>query len=196
MTAGLTPSGVEIVCGAAKIPHVSLVQDRESAVSCCTATGWTILGDDTENLAASTSHILGTQSLEFDKTDGTDNTIFAGAYNTLACAKDMSRFCAHDELETAFYISDKTNVEYVFIRLGTDVSNYTEWRILAAAITQAVWDVHDIALSTCELVAVGAGWNPSAVQYVSLGVAFDLESRALVDIKFDHLYLGTTQLTA
>jgi len=194
MRAGSSPSGIEIVSGAARIPHVSLVQDREVIGDFTTATGWTVLGTDTVNLAASVTHVLGTASLEFDKVDGVANTIFAGASNTLTSAVNLSRFSSHDALEVAFYVSATTDVAYAFVRLGTDVSNYNEWRIDDASITPATWDVHQLPISACELTPVGNGWNPSAVAYCSIGVAFDDEADALADIKFDHLFAGAAYL--
>lgn len=178
------------------VPATALMQDREVLGDFTSATGWAALNTDTTGLTTDLAHVLGTASLEFDKVNGAANTIFSGAVKTLSPAVDCSRFCANDKLYSALYVSAIANVAYAYIRLGTDASNYNEWRLDDTEITAAVWQVFTKKLSETELTVVGNGWDPSAVAYVNVGTAHDLETDALADIRFDHLFIATAQLTS
>lgn len=181
------PSGIVLSSGA--VPHRASVKDAETIGDFTAITDWTVFGNDTVNLAVASSHILGTKSIEFDKVDGAANQKYAGCYATIPSV-DLSRFIASAQLQTAIYISNTVDVDYAFIRLGTDASNYNEWRIADASITGAVWDPLAVLLSACELTVTGVGWDMSAVTYVAIGVMFDLETDALADIRFDHLLIA------
>jgi len=185
----LTRSGIEV--GGRGIPHSSEVHDREFIGNFNSITGWTVLNDDTSGLATDLSHILGTASLEFDKVDGAGNKTTCGIQCTLSTAVDCSRFIGSDHIETAVYVSDLTNVAYALIRLGTDASNYNEWRIDDSAMTAAVWDVLDANLNTCQVAVEGNGWNPSAITYIFVGIEFDGAANTLADIRFDHVLIRT-----
>jgi len=189
----ITTSGIRPV-GHGWIPHVALVQDREWVGEFNAIAGWTVLGNDTLNHGVQDGHILGTHALVFDKVDGAANTIFAGLQCTLT-SMDLSRFVAHDEFETAIFVSSVATITYAFIRLGTDVSNYNEWRIPDTELTAGVWAILTKNLAACQTTVVGTGWNSAAVTYLSIGVAFDAETDALADMAFDHLFLGTAQRT-
>ena len=168
------------------IPHSSHVQDRESLGNFNTVTGWTAFGNDTLNLAVAPEHILGTQSIEFDKVNGLANLKLAGCSATISPTVDVRRFVALDKLQSAIYISNKVDVDYAFIRLGTDASHYNEWRLADGSITQAVWQSFSVLLNTAQATGGSNGWTPSAVAYIAVGVAFDLETDALAGIRFDH----------
>jgi len=173
--------------GGMQLPIVGLATDREDIASFEATTGWTVLGDDTTTLATSTNHITGALALSFAKVDGLDNTKLAGIQKTITSV-DLSRFSSHDYISTSTYISDVTNTDYVFVRLGTDSSNYTEWQKDEPTVG---WDDHQIALSAAATSSTGNGWDQSAVTYVAVGVAFDAEGNALAGIIFDHLNMHT-----
>lgn len=167
-------------------PHSSRVQDRESMGNFNAVTGWTALNTDTANLAVAPEHILGTQSIEFDKADTAANTTVAGCYVTISPAVDVRRFTALDKLQSAVFIADKTNVAYAFIELGTDASHYNEWRLDDSAITQNVWQSFSVLLNTAQATGGGNGWTPSAIAFIFVGVVFDAEANTLAGIRFDH----------
>ena len=186
-----------IVVSTGAAPGVVLLQDREAIGDFDTATGWTALSNDTITIAAVDTHILGTHSIEFDKVDGADNEKFAGCSCTVAA--DASRFMPSDVIECAIYVSSNVDVDYAFIRMGTDVSNYTEWRLADASLTDGAgghWSTVSIPIDGCELTVTGTGWDPSAITYLSVGVMFDLETDALADIKFDHVYIVGSLIAA
>ena len=82
---------------------------------------WTVLGNDTVNLATSTNHVFGTNSLEFDKVDGAANTVFAGIRCTIT-AISANKYMEEGGgfLLCALYLSSVADVNYGFVRLGTD----------------------------------------------------------------------------
>ena len=181
-----TPSDV-------RVPLRATYPDQEEITTFNAITGWTVLGNDTINLTTDLNHITRTASLEFDKTDGLANTKLAGVYRTIS-ALDLSRFGPDDELQFHIYISNKVDVDYAFVRLGTSVSHYNEWRVSDASITDAVWSPMHVALAGYTLGSlVGNGHNMSAIAYVVVGVAFDLETDALPNILWDGLRLASSR---
>lgn len=159
-------------------------------------TGWTALSDDTLNLATTTKHVQGTAALTFDKVNGTANTVFAGIQKTLSSV-NLGEVSSHDLLQGAFYIPDITNVSYAFLRLGTNSSNYNEWRIPDTALTAATFLLGSQALGDVNYAGItGNGWNPAAITYIAVGVAFDAETNTLAGIIFDEISYHTNQHTS
>jgi hypothetical protein len=156
-------------------------------------TGWTVLGDDTINLATTKKHVSGTDALTFDKADGTANTIFAGIQKTLTTV-DLGAVSPHDLLQGTFYIPDLTDVAYAFLRLGTDSSNYNEWQLPDEALTAAIFEVGALSVGDADHDGItGDGWNPSAISYIAIGVAFNAETDTLAGIIFDEVSYHTNQ---
>ncbi len=158
--------------------------------------GWTVLGNDTLNLATTLKHVLGTNALTFDKADGDANTVFAAIQKTLTSV-DLGGISPHDLIQTVVYIPDLTNVSYVFARLGTSSSHYNEWRIPVESLTAATFEVLLFNIGDASYAGItGNGWTPSAITYVCIGVAFDLETRDLAGIVFDEISFHTNQHTS
>ena len=159
-------------------------------------TGWTVLGDDTLNLAATTKHTSGTAALSFDKDDGGDDTIFAGIQNTISSV-DLADVSPHDIIQTVSYIPSLTTVDYVFVRVGTDSSNYNEWRISDDDLTAAIFEILLFNIGDANHDGItGNGWDPTAITYIVVGVAFDAETDTLAGIIYDELSFHTNQHTS
>jgi hypothetical protein len=158
-------------------------------------TGWAAVDTDTENLATSTNHILGSAALTFDKANtGANNT--AAMIEKTVTTVDMGDVSPHDIFQTPIYLSDTSNVDYVFCRLGTDSSNYNEWRIAGENLTQGEWEILAFVVGDASFIGnTGNGWDQTAISYVALGVNFDLESRTLTGIQFDQFSYHTNQHT-
>lgn len=161
---------------------------------CDDTTGWTALGNDTLNLALAPEHVTGAYSLEFDKVNGAANTVFAGIQKTISPAIQLGKRSAdqvlnpRDIIRVCYYLSSLTNVAYMFIRLGTSSSHYNEWRVADTDLVAGEFDAVDIFLKSTTFAAyTGNGWDPNAITYVAMGVAFDAETNTLAGIKFDHL---------
>ena len=155
------------------------------------ATGWTLLNDATENLEASTTHAWGkANSLEFDKKDGTGFFV-CGAYKTVAL--DLRNWNPEDLICWLANAKAQTNLVNTFVRLGTDASNYLEWRFLVASMTANRFNLCSAKLGNAYVAA--AGWNQQKVTYMVVGYTFTNETDALTDIEIDHVYLRRSVFT-
>ena len=159
-------------------------------IDCCGATtDWTVLGNDTANFTTTTNHVLGTLALEFDKIDGSANTVFAGIQKTITSIdltpyhKGGGFFCC------SIYVSNTTDINYAFLRVGTDSSNYNEWRGDQEDMT-AGWNCFKKSMLKPDSYT-GNGWNNAAVTYIAIGVAFGSENDTLANIAVDHIATNT-----
>lgn len=159
----------------------------------CDATaGWTALNTDTTGLTTDLDHVWKTKSLEFDKVDGAANTIFG------AIQKTLTSFSLNKHIEEgggfilfSINLSSLTDVAYAFIRLGTDNANYNEFRIADDDLTTG-WNNVRMPLTRPDTAgATGDGWDTSAITYVCVGVAFDLQNNLLADIRVDSLMINS-----
>jgi len=146
-------------------------------------TGWTILADDTENLATDVSHIVGTKSLEFDKTDGLANTIFAGVSRTVDW--DWSGILPTDHIIAGVHV-DTADVVYAFVRLGTDVSNFTQWQYPIGGLLDSLWNMESVLVGEAtSQTGNGVLWD--AITYLAVGVAFSAEGDSVTDIFWNYV---------
>jgi hypothetical protein len=151
---------------------------------CEAVTDWTVLGNDTVNLATAVNHVWGAKSIEFDKVDGAANTVYAGAYRTVDL--DLSKMTPDDFIGLCFYVSDKTDVVAIHVRLGTDASNYFQYTILVAALADG-WNHLRFPLMAQSVA--GNGGDTGAITYLAVAVQFALETDALADMCIDHIVL-------
>lgn len=156
------------------------------------ATGWTILGNDTENLEASVTHAWGTHALQFDKKNGTDNTTLGGAYRTVAFNL-LDNWNPEDRICWLANLSDLTNVAYSFVRLGTSSSHYAEWRFVDSSHTAGRFTLCSEKLGNCYVTGNGCNWRN--IEYMVVGVAFDAETNALANMEIDQVYLRSSVFT-
>jgi len=168
------------------IPFSDLHLDSMDSI---TAPVWSVLGNDTDNLAIASNHTEGTNSIEFDKIDGAANTAIAGIDATLAASWDATNVIVNNgTINVHIYVSSVADVAYAFVRLGTSDTAYTEWMLDDSAMS-AGWNAMRVPAS--EVMATqGAGWDTNAIVYASVGVVFDLETSTLADIAFDNLMIG------
>ncbi len=150
-------------------------------------TGWAILGNDTANFATTTNHVIGATALEFDKVNGLANTKLAGIAKTLSTQPTLTSFLPDSVFEAAVYLSDVSDVDYVFMRLGTSAAAYSEWRIPDTTLSDG-WNIAQATWGErlTQAGQVGAGWDSTSVKWASIGVAFDAETDTLADIAVDY----------
>lgn len=161
-------------------------QQHRHVDECDSTVGWTVLGDDTDNLSTTANHVLGSLALEFDKVDGSDNTSIAGVQKTFSETMILTDYHEGGGFwVTNYYVSDITNIDYVFLRAGSDSVNYTEWRISDDLIVVG-WNDVRISINTPHTFS-GNGWNSDLVNYISAGVSFDNETSTLSNIAIDHI---------
>lgn len=154
---------------------------------------YTALGNDTVNLAGSAIRITGNYSLEFDKTDGAANKKYAGAYRSVDLNLTQNYIQVYDKLMWSAYLSALTNVDYSYIKLGTDSSNNHEWRYPDSSMA-AGWNLCRVDVGA-PTTTNGNGWNPASVKYMEVGIMFDAETNALADIKIDSVSLAPARFT-
>ncbi len=158
-------------------------------------TGWAAFDGDTTNLLTTSKHLTGTNALTFDKANtGADNTE-AGIEKTIT-AVNLGDINLHDVIQTAFYLPSLSGVAYVFARVGTNSSNYNEWRAPVADLTAAIFEVVGLTVGDADHDAItGTGWNPEVITYIAVGVGFDAETNTLAGIIFDQVGFFTNHHT-
>jgi len=155
------------------------------------ATGWTVLNVDTTNLGTTANHVSGSCALKFDKINGDAGATIAGIQKTITEFKCCHYVEGGGFILVPFYISSTANVDYVFVRLGTDGSNYNEYRLSNDDDTfVAGWNLARLTF-TKPTTYVGTGIISSAVTYFALGIGFDDEANELADIVVDRTTLNS-----
>jgi hypothetical protein len=157
------------------------------------ATPYTVLGNDTDNLATSTTRLTGATSLEFDKVDGAANKAYAGAARTdLNINLTENGMNIHDMVSFAIYISDLTNVASAYVKLGSSATNNLEFQVADSALA-AAWKLCNVTVGDGTLN--GTGWDPSAITYLEVGVNFDAVGNTLADMKVDSVMITSANYT-
>jgi len=149
---------------------------------------WTVLGNDTVNLAAvTTRRVRGSGAMEFDKADGAANTKLAAAYRSVKWNFTENTHPG-DLIAWYVYVSDTKDVDYTFIRLGTDATNYVEYRVCVDCLTAGQFAHVHAPLFGYKAIAAN-GCDFSTITYLVAGVAFRNASDALADIVIDSIEL-------
>jgi len=140
-------------------------------------TGW-VENTGADGLAVSTDHRgVGTKSLEFDKIAG---NVAAMISKTIA-SFDMNAYSTHAIGHMHVYISDLTEVDYVFVRMGTDSSNYWQWNFDGGLFSDGWNDMNTPITSPTS--QTGAGLDLSGATWMAFGVVFDGVANTLADIR-------------
>ena len=156
--------------------------------ACNSITGWTVLNADTENLATTSNHIFDSAAITFDKANNDADSTSAGAQRTtslnLTSYVDNYILCWH------CYILDTSNVDYAFLRLGTDSSNYFEYRFDDSSLVSTKWVRCHAGLD--EPYVTGNGGDLSNIQWLAVGVTMSSESDTLQNTAIDRIELVNT----
>lgn len=155
-----------------------VLEEMEYATDTLVDATWTALSNDTTLLAASTIHATGKYGVKFDKEDKSDGNLEAAIYRTVTFDDTVFRnWRANDYIAWEVFVEAVTDVAYTFVRLGTDASNYNEWRTADSGLTALRFTMASARLGECYVA--GNGWNPSNVDYMCVGVMFDAEDDEL-----------------
>lgn len=183
--------------------NISLTQWRElrtrdqraaTLQDCNDYTSVTALGNDTTNIANSTNHVFGTGAITFDKVNGAANTVYAGVQDTITSINISEIFEDGAFVALACYLPSLSNVVNVFMRVGTDSSNYNEWDWPVSDLEAATWMALRRPTNQPSNYA-GNGWSTTAVTYVAFGVEFSSETNTLAGIIFDNVHLVGGRIT-
>lgn len=170
-------------------------QRAQDIDGCNATTGWTVIGNDTANLAVSTNHVFGTGALTFDKVDGAANTVFAGIQKTLTAINIQEKFEDGGNVAFGVYLPSLTNVVSVFLRLGTNSSNYNEWEWPVSDLSASTWLALRSPTNQPTNASTGNGWDTSAITYVAVGVEFNSQSNTLAGIVVDNIHFVQARVT-
>lgn len=172
--------------------RVQGVQGQNLLDACDVVTGWAALSNDTTGIDVDLDHVEGTKSLEFDKVDGTDNKVYAGVEKTLTPAIDVASYMENNGwILLSLNVSATTDIAYCFVRLGTDASNYNEWRVDDDALSAGWQQVRFPFFAPSTAGNLGNGISATSVSYAALGCYFDLETSTLADVRVDNLVINT-----
>ena len=169
-------------------------QRAKDIQNCNDYTDFTALNDDTSNLADSVNHVFGSGAVTFDKVNGTANTVYAAIQDTITALDISEIFEDGSFVGMSMLIPTITNVDYAFIRLGTDASNYNEWQWDVTDLVANQWMVlrHPTAQPDAHL---GNGWDSTSITYLCIGVAFNAETDTLAGIIVDHIHFVGGRIT-
>ena len=154
-------------------------------------TNWTAIDDAADTLATSLNHVIGTGAVSYNKADGTAHT-FGGIYDVVT-SMDLRAYHKNEGFITCSFrlpsTGDYANCDFFAIRLGTDATNYNEWRISyndGDGFLANEWQTAKLRIMEPSTYA-GNGWNPAAVTYVAVGFGFDNEDDEVAAILVDHI---------
>ena len=158
---------------------------------------WAAIDTDTTGVAVSTKHVLGSQSIEFDKVDGAANSGIGGVTKALTSI-NLDGASPHDILQCVTFVSATTALDggsaFFFLRLGTDSTDYNEWRIDGTEFTAGVWETVALEIGDASHTGQGgAGIDWAAITYIAVGFSFDAVGDALANILVDEISYHTNQ---
>ena len=147
-------------------------------------TDW-IASADAATIAQESDHIpshSAATSLSFAKT-GTSTT--EASYGKTISAINTSLHAGNAVASFNVRHGNYTNVAQVFIRIGTNSTNYMEYAIDPSEFSTTLWTEVDIALH--EGIQTGTGLDLSAVTYVAFGVTMGASGNTISDVFFSVL---------
>ena len=165
--------------------------------NCNVHTEYTVLSNDTINKADSANHVFGVGAITFDKANGTANTVYAGVSKAFTAIDLSEIFESGGFVGLGVYLPSLTNVVNVFLRAGTDASNYNCWTWPVASLTVSTWlNLRTAAASPDYARNLGTGWNTAAIAYVAFGVEYALETNTASGLIFDHVHIVGGRVTS
>lgn len=148
---------------------------------CESITDWSAQ-DQAGSLTTSTTHTHGTKSLSFAKSGTTGTT---GYIDKTITAVDLDVYQTHAILHTNFYISDTSDIVKVFLRIGTDSSNYFQYDHLVADMATG-WNDSD-HIMTRPTSQTGDGANLASITYIAFGIELSNNTDTLSGILIDNI---------
>jgi len=152
--------------------------------------GWVEDTAGTDGLAISVEHRgPGTKSIEFDKIAGDADARISRTVTSF----DMSEYTGRSTGHMMIYLSSLTDVSKVYVRMGTDSTNYFQWDFETANL-KVGWNFLD-AVITFPTSQTGNGADFSAITFMALGVEFTGAAITLADIRTCNWFITRTTST-
>lgn len=157
------------------------VEALDAIASWAASTDASAIAQETDNVP---SHD-GTTSLSIAKT-GTATTE-ASYSKTLGATVDASILSG--DATVSFYVrhGNYTTVEQVFVRIGTDSSNYVEYGFDPAEFSTTLWT--NVVVPLHEGLQTGTGLDLANIDYVAFGVTMTASGNTIADVFFNALEL-------
>ncbi len=148
--------------------------------------GWSVGGDDTINITKVNEHVVGGGSLEYDKTDGLNNTKDGWIQKTIT-SMDLSDYWEAETLiHWNLHVTSLANIASCWLRLGTSATIYSSWTLQDTDLTSGVWQAISIPVGEVDFACGASGCiDESAIVYVAVGCTHDAETDLLSDITVD-----------
>ncbi len=143
-------------------------------------TGWAG-STDVSGLATSDDNFSGSKALTFDKS-GTSEVL--GSIIKTITSVDLRTHVSGHLIQPVIKLTSIAQVDHVFVRIGTDLSNYTEYRWEAADLV-ASWNVLALNIAQREDPITGTGIVSSAITYLEVGVVMGAAGNTLTGIVVD-----------
>lgn len=163
--------------------------------SCDAVTGWSALSNDTTGLATDNDHVLGSKSIEFDKVDGAANKKYAGISRALSSLNLSEYFMNEGFAVYSLNISATTDIDYCFLRLGDNSSNYNEWRVDDDQLVTGWQRLKFNLVAPNTSGNTGTGLDIADVDYMVVGCLFDAETDTLADLRIDDIRIQRSWTT-
>ncbi len=160
----------------------NIVMDR-----CLFSADWTANSNETTTIATATGSPFESNCVSFAKVDGAATTAYGLVYK-LVPSLAVINAAISDKLYWSVYASALTNITAAAIRLGTDASNYCEWRFAVAGMTAASWSACSATVGNAYVT--GTGCDFLDITYIGTGILFDNEARTLAGIKISRIELS------
>ncbi|HDZ37689.1 MAG TPA: hypothetical protein ENH62_05290 [Marinobacter sp.] len=148
---------------------------------------WAAVGTDTAALTVSTTHVPShdvAASLSLNKSGA---TIADASYKKTITALDASSLAGTGLVDFYVKTTDLSNISEVFVRIGTDSSNYAQYGIDPEEFSTALWNHVDFSLHNG--VQTGTGLDLSSITYVEFGVSMDATQATSAVVLFNALEL-------
>jgi len=150
---------------------------KKSLQSFFESTGSWVESAGADNLATTTTHRgVGSNFLTFDKIAGDTTAMIS----TTVTAIDMSAYNIHAFGHMHVYLSSLSNIVKIFVRIGTDSSNYHQWDFVVADLAIG-WNDLDTPISDPSS-QVGVGYNLASITWIAFGVVFSAVGNTLAGI--------------
>jgi len=162
--------------------------------NCNDYTDFTVLGNDTDNLADELNHVFGTGAITFDKVNGAADTVYAGVSFVIPSLDLSEIFEDGGFVATGAFLPSLTNVIAVGIRLGTDSTNYNYWEWGVADMTANTW--MQLRQPTSQPDGyLGNGWNTADVDYGAVYVRYSNQNNTASGLIFDNIHMVGGRVT-
>lgn len=172
--------------GGVALPRTT-IRDRIVLANFDDLVGWSAKNTDTENIALNTKHVMGKNSISFDKANTAADDVEAVIQNNINDIIDVSRMLPSAQILTLFHITSLVNIVNVFVRIGTDSDNYNQWTWPSELLKANEWNVLEKTIQESDFIDAGSGWMQNNILHVALGVTFKLQTNTFTNIKFDSL---------